>query len=53
MKKIKETESVGIHVRRGDYLNEAEFRGICGIEYYKKAILDVISDGKHHSFLFF
>lgn len=36
MMKIQEVESVGIHVRRGDYLNEPEFRGICGIEYYKK-----------------
>lgn len=51
--KIKEVESVGIHVRRGDYLNEPEFCGICGIEYYKKAIQDIISDGKHHSFFIF
>lgn len=53
IKKIKETESVGIHVRRGDYLNEPEFRGICGVEYYRKSIKGVLSDGKHHSFFIF
>lgn len=35
---ISGRESVGIHVRRGDYLNEAQYQGICTLEYYRKAI---------------
>lgn len=53
IKDIEACNSVGIHVRRGDYLNEPEFRGICGIEYYQKAIEDVLSDGKKHTFYIF
>jgi len=33
--------SVSIHIRRGDYVNNPKtnkYHGICGIEYYKKAI---------------
>lgn len=35
--------TVSIHVRRGDYLKEWRYEGICGIEYYKKAIGHVLS----------
>lgn len=51
--KIRFCNSVGIHVRRGDYLNEPEFRGICGIDYYKKGIDNVLSDEKTHVFFVF
>ena len=30
--------SVGIHVRRGDYLKEKQYLGICELDYYTKAI---------------
>ena len=30
--------SIGIHVRRGDYLNEKQYQGICTEDYYLKAI---------------
>ena len=36
--KIQEDDTVGIHVRRGDYLNNWKYKGLCGIEYYAKAI---------------
>lgn len=42
IEKINNSNSIGIHVRRGDYLNEPEFKGICSIEYYVKAIEDVM-----------
>ena len=29
---------VSIHVRRGDYLEHKLYKGLCGLEYYKKAI---------------
>ena len=41
LKKIRSTESVSIHIRRGDYLNpenQAIYGGICTEEYYEKAI---------------
>ncbi len=38
IREITDEESVGIHVRRGDYLNEPEFRGICNLTYYRNAI---------------
>lgn len=27
-----------LHVRRGDYLNSPDYKGICGLDYYEKAI---------------
>lgn len=50
---IQKCNSVGIHIRRGDYLNEPEFRGICNIEYYQKALKIILSDGKDHTFYIF
>jgi hypothetical protein len=41
IKKISNTESVAVHVRRGDYLNASNinlFGGVCTQEYYEKAI---------------
>ena len=33
-----EQESVSIHVRRGDYLKSKNYAGLCGVDYYKRAI---------------
>lgn len=41
-KLLSETESVSVHIRRGDYLSET-FRLTCGLEYYQKAI-SLVSD---------
>lgn len=35
---IAASSSVGIHVRRGDYLLDPEYKGICDLDYYKRAI---------------
>jgi len=37
-KQIISCESVGLHIRRGDYLNHKDYQGICDIDYYKRAI---------------
>lgn len=39
--KVRETNSVSIHIRRGDYVNHPWFKGICGIDYYKRAITHI------------
>ncbi len=36
--KIKETNSVSIHVRRGDYVSNPWYDGVVTIEYYQKAV---------------
>lgn len=41
LEKIRETQSVFIHVRRGDYLSpkyKKRFEGTCPLEYYRNAI---------------
>lgn len=53
MEQIKTERSVGIHVRRGDYLSEPEFQGICDVDYYRKAIGSILMDKKEHTFYVF
>lgn len=35
---ILDTNSISIHIRRGDYLNAKSFKGICELDYYREAI---------------
>ncbi len=49
---IESGDSVGIHVRRGDYLNLPLFKGICGEDYYENAIDIVRKDEKTHFYVF-
>ena len=35
---FQSADSVSLHVRRGDYINHPLFRGICDLDYYKRAI---------------
>ena len=53
IKQISGCSSVGLHVRRGDYLYAPDFNGICDLEYYKKAIEVILSDGKGYCFYIF
>ncbi len=41
--KIMACNSVSIHVRRGDYINNKGFGGICTLDYYRRAIDFVLS----------
>lgn len=53
---IKSTNSVSVHVRRGDYVtleSASKFHGLCPIEYYEKAINYIAKQVKNpHFFLF-
>ena len=53
IKEITNSNSVGIHVRRGNYLLSPTYSGICNLEYYKKAIARIMGDGKQHRFYIF
>ena len=53
IKNIQGCNSVGLHVRRGDYLYTSEFNGICDLEYYKRAIAEILKDEQKHYFYIF
>lgn len=50
---MESENSVGIHVRRGDYLLHPNFSGICDLDYYKSAIREIQKDDKRHIFYIF
>lgn len=50
---IEQSDSIGLHVRRGDYKNAPEFNGICTPGYYKKAIDKATKDGRVHTLFVF
>lgn len=46
--------TVSIHIRRGDYLKHRYYKGLCGIEYYRKAIAYIYSKyGKNIQYAIF
>lgn len=51
--KMEVEDSVGVHIRRGDYLQDPAFRGICERDYYERAISEIEKDGKKHTFFIF
>ena len=56
IKCMQETESVSVHIRRGDYLednNRALFGGICTETYYKTAIAEIRRRFPETKFFFF
>lgn len=53
---IVNSKSVSLHVRRGDYINDAHtnsVHGVCGIDYYKKAVNCIRSHVTSPSFYIF
>lgn len=53
---IKQTNSISIHIRRGDYVNDKKtqgFHGNCSLEYYKEAIALLASKTNDISLFFF
>ncbi len=56
LKRMQETESVSLHVRRGDYLNpenEKLFGNICTDLYYESAIATILERYPHAQFYVF
>lgn len=53
LNKIKNTESVSVHVRRGDYVNNNRYEGVATTEYYRNAINVLQSEMSHLHFFFF
>jgi hypothetical protein len=54
-KRIRNSDSVSVHVRRGDYVNNKEvnqFHGICSAEYYQKAVELMKTKGGIELFVF-
>lgn len=50
---ISSNNSVGIHIRRGDYIFFDDYRGICDLNYYSKAIKEILKDDNSHVFYIF
>lgn len=50
---MEASDSVGIHIRRGDYLYEPAFMNICDVDYYEHAIGEILSDKRQHEFYIF
>lgn len=49
---MKTVPSIGIHVRRGDYVNNRGFGGVCSLEYYLRALKLVDVELETHFFVF-
>ena len=52
-KLIKERNSVSVHIRRGDYLKDKKYTGICEEIYYKKAVEYAIANINKPYFIIF
>ena len=53
LQKITNTQSVSIHVRRGDYLKDPLLGNICNLDYYEEAIFNINSKIKNAQFFVF
>ena len=50
---MENEDSIGIHIRRGDYLQSQKYSNICNLDYYTRGIEKMLEDGKRHSFYIF
>ena len=53
---IAQTESVSLHVRRGDYVSKPatyQYHGVCSLEYYRSAVEKLRQKVKHPHFFVF
>lgn len=50
---IYNTKSVSIHVRRGDYLTDPTYQGICDLPYYRNAIAYITAQVENPHFFIF
>jgi hypothetical protein len=53
---IENSESVSLHIRRGDYVSNTltnDYHGTCGINYYKNAILNIKEKANDSHFFIF
>lgn len=51
--KMKNTNSISVHVRRGDYITSKSFKEICSLNYYKNAIKTIYRNvNKPYFFIF-
>lgn len=50
---IRMSNSVAVHIRRGDYLKLKKYKDICTLDYYKKAIAIIDNMVKNPIFYFF
>ena len=53
---IIESESVSLHIRRGDYVTNTHtnsVHGVCDIKYYKRAVAEVLKNKKQTQFFIF
>lgn len=56
LEKVKKSNSVGIHLRRGDYVSNQHtlsYHGICEVDYYRQAIALIRKREKHAKFFVF
>lgn len=57
LKNIEQRNTVGLHVRRGDYISDPKsfksFGDICNLEYYTTAISEIIKSVKEPLFIIF
>ena len=51
--KIKNTNSISLHIRRGDYITSKSFKEICSMNYYKNAIEIIYKNVKKPYFFIF
>ena len=53
VRQMEGSHSVGIHVRRGDYLKDPGFAGVCEIDYYERAVAKILEEEKDYTFYIF